>query len=83
MYKELLGKNVTVLVATKGDIVLEYTGTLLSESDTEIELVNASIATMIMNVQRAVFGSNINKYKEDIDKFNDKEKTILLKITKK
>lgn len=77
MYKELLGKNVTVLVATKGDIVLEYTGTLLSESDTEIELVNASIATMIMNVQRAVFGSNINKYKEDIDKAIINKKYII------
>lgn len=77
MYKELLGKNVTILVATKGDIVLEYNGTLLSESENELELVNASIGTMLMNVQRSVFGSNMNKYREDTEKVIINKKYII------
>ena len=77
MYKEMIGRKVTVLVATKGDIVLEYNGTLLGETDTEIELSDASIATMLLNLQRNVFGSNMTKYKEDIDKVIINKKYII------
>lgn len=77
MYKDLINEEITILVATKGEIVLEYTGVLTRENENEIELSNATIATMLMNVQRSVFGSNMNKYREDIDKVIINKKYII------
>ena len=77
MYKDLINEEVTILVATKGDIVLEYNGTLVLEIDNEIELKDATISTMLMNVQRSVFGSNMTKYREDIDKVVVNKKFII------
>ncbi len=77
MYKDLINEEVTILVATKGDIVLEYNGTLELETDNEIELKDATISTMLMNVQRSVFGSNMTKYREDIDKVVVNKKFII------
>ena len=59
MYKDLINERVTVLVATRGDVVLEYEGTLTEENDTEIVLKDASIATMLMSVQVSMFGKNM------------------------
>ena len=77
MYKELINERVTVLVATRGDVVLEYEGTLVEENDTEIVLNNASIATMLMSVQVSMFGKNMTKYREDIDKIIINKKYII------
>ena len=77
MYKNLIGEKVTVLVATKGDVVLEYEGTLVEENDTEIVLNDASIATMLMSVQVSMFGKNMTKYREDIDKIIINKKYII------
>ena len=77
MYKDLINERVTVLVATRGDIVLEYEGTLTEENDTEIVLNDASIATMLMSVQVSMFGKNMTKYREDIDKIVINKKYII------
>ena len=77
MYKDLINERVTVLVATKGDVVLEYEGTLTEENDTEIVLNDASIATMLMSVQVSMFGKNMTKYREDIDKIVINKKYII------
>ena len=77
MYKDLINERVTVLVATRGDIVLEYEGILTEENDTEIVLNDASIATMLMSVQVSMFGKNMTKYREDIDKIIINKKYII------
>ena len=77
MYKDLINERVTVLVATRGDVVLEYEGTLTEENDTEIVLNDASIATMLMSVQVSMFGKNMTKYREDIDKIVINKKYII------
>ena len=77
MYKDLINDRVTVLVATRGDVVLEYEGTLTEENDTEIVLNDASIATMLMSVQVSMFGKNMTKYREDIDKIIINKKYII------
>lgn len=77
MYKDLINERVTVLVATRGDVVLEYEGTLTEENDTEIVLNDASIATMLMSVQVSMFGKNMTKYREDIDKIIINKKYII------
>ena len=77
MYKDLINERVTVLVATRGDVVLEYEGLLTEENDTEIVLNDASIATMLMSVQVSMFGKNMTKYREDIDKIIINKKYII------
>ena len=77
MYKDLINERVTVLVATRGDVVLEYEGTLTEENDTEIVLNDASIATMLMSVQVSMLGKNMTKYREDIDKIIINKKYII------
>jgi hypothetical protein len=77
MYKDLINERVTVLVATRGDVVLEYEGILTEENDTEIVLNDASIATMLMSIQVSMFGKNMNKYREDIDRVVINKKYII------
>ena len=77
MYKDLINERVTILVATRGDVVLEYEGTLTEENDTEIVLNDASIATMLMSVQVSMLGKNMTKYREDIDKIIINKKYII------
>ena len=77
MYKDLINEEVTILVATKGEVVLEYKGVLTKETDNEIELSNTSIGTMLMNMQRSVFGSNMTKYIENADKTIINKKYII------
>ena len=68
MFKELIGENVTLLISTRADNILEYTGTVLNESDDFVELSNVTISFMMLYFQKGIFGNNMNIYKEDIDK---------------
>ena len=67
MFKNLIGEKVTVMISSRGDNVLEYYGTLISENEESIELSNVDISIMMLNFQKGIFGSNINKYREGID----------------
>ena len=49
MFKDLIGENVTVVVTSRGDTLLEYIGTLSSESDETIEMKNVSISYLMLN----------------------------------
>ena len=68
MYSELIGERVTVVVSSKGDTMLEYIGTLVGESDDSIELEKTDISYLMLNFQKGIFGGNINRYKENLDK---------------
>lgn len=68
MYSELIGEKVTVVVSSKGDTMLEYIGTLVGESDDSIELEKTDISYLMLNFQKGIFGGNINRYKENLDK---------------
>jgi len=68
MYKDLIGEKVTIVVSSKGDTMLEYIGTLVSETDDTLELENTDISYLMLNFQKGIFGNNINKYKENVDK---------------
>ena len=68
MYKSLIGENVTVVVSSRGENLLEYIGTLSSENVDTIELNNVSISYLMLNFQKGIFGGNINKYKENVEK---------------
>ncbi len=68
MFKSLIGERVTVIVSSRGDNLLEYIGTLSSEDEDVIELSNVDISYLMLNFQKGIFGGNINKYKENLDK---------------
>ena len=68
MFKSLIGERVTVIISSRGDNLLEYIGTLSSESEDVIELSNVDISYLMLNFQKGLFGGNINKYKENLEK---------------
>ena len=68
MFESLLNERVTVVVASKGDTILEYIGTLASEDTTTIELTNVDISYLMLNFQKGIFGGNINKYKDNLSR---------------
>lgn len=68
MYRDLIGEKVTIVVSSRGDTILEYVGTLSNENEDAIELTNANISYLMLNFQKGIFGNNINKYKENVDK---------------
>jgi len=68
MYQTLIGEKVTVVVSSRGDNILEYIGTLVSEDENNLELVNVSISFLMLNFQRGLFGSGLSKYKDNVKK---------------
>ena len=77
MFKEFIGEKVNIVISSKGDNILEYYGTLTNESENAVELINVSISIMMLNYQKGIFGGNINKYKENIDKVIINKKYII------
>ena len=77
MFKELMGENVNVIISSRGDNVLEYYGTLIDENSESITLSNVDISIMMLNFQKGIFGSNINRYKENIDRVVINKKYII------
>ena len=67
MYKSLIGEKVTIIVSSRSDNLLEYIGTLHSESEDVVELKNVDISYLMLNFQKGIFGGNISKYKENLD----------------
>ena len=67
MYNDLIGEKVTVVVSSRSDNLLEYIGTLTSETVDAIILKNVDISYLMLNFQRGILGGNINKYKENLD----------------
>ena len=68
MYKSLIGERVTIVISSRGDNLLEYIGTLVSEEADVIELKNVDISYLMLSFQKGIFGGNINRYKENLDK---------------
>ena len=77
MYNELIGKRVNVIISSRAANLLEYTGTLVSENNEIIELSNVNISYLILNIQKGIFGDNINKYKENVNKVIVNKKYII------
>ncbi len=77
MYKEFIGDMVTIVVSSRGDNLLEYIGTLLAENDDTLELANVDISYLMLNFQKGLFGGNIYKYKEGLDKVIINKKYII------
>jgi len=68
MYADFIGEKITIVVASRGENLLEYTGTLILESDETVELTNVEISYLVLNFQKGIFGGDINKYKSNLQK---------------
>ena len=67
MYESLVGDKVTIVVSSRGDNLLEYVGTLISEREEVLELKNVSISYLMLNFQKGIFGDGLYKYKENLE----------------
>ena len=61
--RDLIGERITIVVASRGDNLLEYVGTLKEETEELVTLTNVDISYLMLNFQKGIFGGNINKYK--------------------
>ena len=68
MYKDFIGENVTIVVSSRTDNLLEYIGVLTSEDENTLTLTHVDISYLMLNFQKGIFGGNINRYKENLDK---------------
>ncbi|MBR3198829.1 MAG: hypothetical protein IKG27_02300 [Bacilli bacterium] len=68
MYKDFIGEKVIIVVSSRGDNLLEYIGTLSSENGDLIELINVDISYLMLNFQKGIFGDNITRYKQGLNK---------------
>ena len=70
MYKNLMGERVSVIVATRGDNILEYIGTLTTETGGSIELTDVEITYFMLaafQFQKQMFG-NLSTSGRNVDK---------------
>ena len=77
MFSSLIGERVNIVISSRADNLLEYTGTLASENEDSIELKDADISYLMLNFQKGIFGNNINKYKTNLEKVVINKKYII------
>ena len=66
MYKHLMNKSANVLVASRGDVILEYFGTIVEETDKTLKLENVNINYAALNYQKSLLGSAITVFKTNL-----------------
>ena len=81
MYKDLINKDVEVIVSSRGEMLLEYNGVLVDEDETSIKLKNVNISTAMLSFQKSMFG-NMNTYKNDVSEVIVSKKFIVSCIVK-
>ena len=77
MYKELVNKQVLVIVSSQTEMLLEYRGILVEDDEKNIKLKNTSINIAMLNFQKNFFGSNIGNYKKNISEVIVNKKYII------
>ena len=77
MFNSFIGENVSVVISSRGDTLLEYVGKLISETDDAIELNNVDISYLMLNFQKGLFGGGISRYKQNVSKVVINKKYII------
>ena len=77
MYKDLIGLNVTIIISSKTDNLLEYVGILEKEDENTLTLKNATIGYLMVNIQRGIFGNGMTQYKTDVDEVIINKKYVI------
>ena len=68
MFNDFIGQVVTVIVSSRADSLLEYTGVLQSENDETIVLSGVNISYLLANIQKGVFGDSATRLKVNLDR---------------
>ena len=77
MYRDFIGSRVTLVVSSRSENLLEYVGTLTSETEDTVELANVKISHLLLNFQKGLFGDNMYKYRENLGKVVINKKYII------
>lgn len=67
MYKDYLNKKVNVLVASRGDVFLEYFGEVVAETEKTLKLVNVTILYAAPQIQRSMLGTGFAEFKKNLN----------------
>lgn len=67
MYKELINNEVVIMVSSRAEAILEYTGLLCEENDEVLRLKNVEISQALLNFQKNMFGAGLGSYKQNIE----------------
>lgn len=68
MFNNMMNSEVTVIVSSRAETLLEYNGVLCEENENTITLRGVSINFAMLNFQKNIFGGNMSSYKQNIDK---------------
>lgn len=67
MFKEYKDQQVNVLVASRGDVFLEYFGTLVEETEKTLKLKNVNILYAAPQMQKNIMGTGIAQFKTNLN----------------
>jgi hypothetical protein len=67
MFKEYKDQQVNVLVASRGDVFLEYFGTVVEETEKTLKLKNVNILYAAPQIQRNILGSGMAQFKNNLN----------------
>ena len=67
MFKDLINNEVLIIVSSRAEFLLEYTGVLCEENENTLKLKNAEINQAMLNFQKNMFGSGIGNYKQNLE----------------
>jgi hypothetical protein len=67
MFKEYKDQQVNVLVASRGDVFLEYFGTVVEETEKTLKLKNVNILYAAPQIQRNILGSGMAQFKTNLN----------------
>jgi len=67
MFKDYINKEVNVLVASRGDVFLEYFGTVVEENEKTLKLKNVNILYAAPQIQRNLVGTSLAQFKQNLD----------------
>ena len=77
MYKDFIGCEVNLVISTRTDNLLEYSGKIEKEDENTIVMSNVSISYLMLNFQKNILGNNLGKYREDISEVIINKKYII------
>ncbi len=67
MFKEYKDQQVNVLVASRGDVFLEYFGTVVEETEKTLKLKNVNILYAAPQIQRSLMGTGVAQFKNNLN----------------
>ena len=67
MFKEYKDQQVNVLVASRGDVFLEYFGTVVEETEKTLKLKNVNILYAAPQIQRNILGTGMAQFKQNLN----------------